>query len=262
MAWPGVLHACYRDSRPATVAVAAMIATHRHLRTWTEKVDLHIALTEFGRRKFIEAGLPADRIVVKPNFLAQDPGKGGGGGHFALFAGRLSAEKGIRTLLAAWRQVKSRLPLKIVGDGPLGDSVAAAASRIDGVTWLGERPHDEVLALMGEAAVVVMPSEWYEPFGLTIIEAFAKGTPVIGANIGSIGTLIEDGRNGYLHRAADPADLAAKLHEFLANPGAVATMRQAARRSFEENYTAERNYGRLMEIYVAAVERNTRRPAC
>lgn len=258
VAWPGVLHACYRVSRPATAAVAAMIATHRHMRTWTEKIDLHIALTEFGRRKFIEVGLPGDRIMVKPNFLAHDPGKGNGGGRFALFAGRLSAEKGIRTLLAAWRQVGNRLPLRIVGDGPLGDLVAAAASRIDGVTWLGERPHDKVLELMGEAAMLVMPSEWYEPFGLTIIEAFAKGTPVIGASIGSIGTMIEDGRNGHLFRPAEPADLAAKVLGFLANPGAPATMRQAARRSFEEHYTAERNYGRLMEIYAVAIERNVR----
>lgn len=258
-AWPGLLHACYRDSRPATAAIAAMLAVHRRLRTWTDKVDLHIALTEFSRQKFITGGMPAEKLVVKPNFLLCDPGPGAGDGRFAIFVGRLTAEKGIRTLLAAWREVQDRLPLKILGTGPLANTVAAAAAQTPGVSWLGERTHPEVLDLIGKASVLVMPSEWYEPFGLAIIEAFAKATPVIGAEIGSIGGLIQDGLNGYLYKPGHPSDLAARIDTLMANPDSTERMRAAARQTYEAGYTAERNYAALMRIYESAIEVNRRR---
>ena len=216
-AWPGIVHACYRDSRPATAAVAIMLTAHRHMATWTDKIDMHIALTEFSRQKFIAGGIPAEKLVVKPNFVARDPGPGAGEGGYAIFVGRLTTEKGIKTLLAAWQMIQNRLPLKIIGDGPLSNVVAAAAAQVPGVEWLGERAHPAVLNLIGEASVLVMPSEWYEPFGLAIIEAFAKGTPVVGADIGSISSLIQDGYNGYLYKAGDPGDLAVKIDALIAS---------------------------------------------
>lgn len=258
-AWPGIVHACYRDSRPATAAIAAMLAVHHRLRTWTDKIDLHIALTEFGRQKFIAGGMPAEKLVVKPNFLARDPGPGEGDGRFAIFVGRLTAEKGIKTLLAAWQTIQDRLPLRILGTGPLGDVVAAVAAQTPGAAWLGERTHPEVLDLIGKASVLVMPSEWYEPFGLAVIEAFAKGTPVVGADIGSIGSLVEDGRNGYLYKPGHPSDLATKIETLIANPDRTQRMRFAARQTYEDHYTAERNYAALMRIYESAIEINRNR---
>jgi glycosyltransferase involved in cell wall biosynthesis len=260
-AWPGVLHACYRQSRAATAAVACMTAVHRHIGTWSDKIDVHIALTQSSREKFITGGLPADKILVKPNFLIRDPGPGKGGGGFALFAGRLSTEKGIATLLAAWRTIQDRLPLVIVGDGPMRDAVAAATAQIRGVTWLGERSHEDVLELMGRALALVIPSEWYEPFGLVIIEAFARGTPVIGADIGSIGEIVEQGESGYLYRPGEPADLVAKVHALIERPDEALMLRDGARRAFEERYTAERNYQLLIRIYERALEANRGRPA-
>src|SRR5215212_1442885 len=128
--WPGVMHACYRGSRPATGVVAAMLTTHRALRTWTKMVNVYIALTEFARQKYIEGGLPAERIVVKSNFVHPDPGAGEGGGGYALFVGRLSPEKGLETLLAAWEQLGVKVPLKIVGSGPMAERVAKASRRL------------------------------------------------------------------------------------------------------------------------------------
>lgn len=260
-AWPGILHACYRHSRAATAAVASMSAVHRHIGTWSDKIDVHIALTRSSREKFVAGGLPPDKIVVKPNFLIRDPGPGRGGGHFVLFAGRLSAEKGIATLLAAWRTIQDRLPLIIVGDGPLRDTVAAAAREVPGITWLGERSHDEVLDLMGLALALVIPSEWYEPFGLVIIEAFARGTPVVGANIGSIGEIIEHDSNGYLYPPGEPAGLVASIEALLARADDALRLRHDARRAFEERYTAERNYYLLIQIYERALETNRSRPS-
>jgi len=249
--WRGVVHGCYRDSRLASLGVASMLALHRALGTWN-LVDRFIALTEFARQKFIEGGLPAEKIVVKPNFVHPDPGPGEGRGGYALFVGRLSPEKGVRTLLRAWALLGGRVPLKVVGDGPLADEVQEAARRLPGVEWLGRKSPKEVYALMGEAAFLVFPSEWYETFGRVAIEAFAKGTPVVASRIGAVGEVTEDGRTGLHFRPGDAEDLAAKVEWAWAHPREMAEMGREARREYEQKYTAEKNYEMLMAIYERA----------
>ena len=127
--WRGVRYGCYHHSRSETATVALMLAVHRWARTWTEMVDWYIALTEFARQKFIAGGLPAERISVKPNFVYPDPGLGDQDREYALFVGRLSDYKGLKTLLAAWHCLRSRIPLVIVGDGPLRGELEAEATR-------------------------------------------------------------------------------------------------------------------------------------
>ncbi|MER3490969.1 MAG: glycosyl transferase family 1 [Mastigocladus sp. ERB_26_2] len=247
--YPGVLHGCYRNSQIASGGVATMLAVHRAINTWTKMVDLYIALTEFARQKFIAGGLPAEKIVVKPNFVSPEPVVGNGSGGYALYVGRLSVEKGIDTLLKAWEHLGSQIPLFIVGDGPLADQVVEAAKRHSGVEWLGRKPMSQVHDLMGEARFLVFPSKWYETFGRVAVEAFAKGTPVIAASIGAIAELVDSGRTGLHFRPGDPDDLIAKVEWMLANPVKLAYMRQEARAEFEAKYTAEQNYQKLMEIY-------------
>lgn len=247
--WPGVAHKCYRDDRLASTAVSALLSSHRLLGTWTRTVDLYVVLTEFARRKFIQAGLSADKLFLKPNFLPWTPAVGEGKGGFALFVGRLSAEKGVHTLLNAWRGVGEALPLKIVGDGPLAPAVASAAAQMAGVEWLGARSIEEVYALMGAARLLIFPSELYETFGRVAMEAFATGTPVIASNIGAIAELVEDGSTGLHFRPGDVRDLAARVHWALAHPDTLTQMRHHARAAFEARYTAERNYEMCMEIY-------------
>lgn len=247
--WSGVQHACYRESRAATGAVAAMLATHRFLKTWQQQVDLYIALTEFARKKFIEGGLPSEKIVVKPHFVDPDPGIGQGTGGFALYVGRLSVEKGLDVLLSAWKQLQGKIPLKIVGDGPLSEAVAAASQEMPAVEWLGRLPMQTVYELMGEARMVIVPSKWYETFGRVVIEAFAKGTPVIVSNLGAIAELVDAGRTGLHFQPGDSGDLATQVEWLISHPIAWATMRQESRREFETKYTAARNYQQLIEIY-------------
>ena len=246
--WRGVFHGCYRDSRPASAVVAAMLTLHRALGTWN-MVDRFIALTEFAKQKFIEGGFPPEKISVKPNFVHPDPGPGEGRGGYALFVGRLSPEKGLGTLLVAWERLGGKVPLKIVGDGPLAPEVQEAQKRIPGVEWLGRKAPEEVYALVGEAAFLVFPSEGYETFGRVAIEAFAKGTPVLAAHIGAVGEVTEDGRTGLHFRPGDPEDLAAKVEWLLAHPNELARMRKEARAEYEAKYTAEQNYAQLMAIY-------------
>jgi len=247
--WPAVAHGCYRQSKAASLAVATMLTVHRMLPTWTKQVDAYIALTQFSRQKMIEGGLPKEKIFVKPNFVHPDPGVGEGQGGFALFVGRLSVEKGLDTLLSAWRLLKYKIPLKIIGDGPLADQVQSAAQEVPWIEWLGRKPLVEVYELIGQARFLVFPSKWYETFGRVAIEAFAKSTPVIAADIGAIAELIEEGRTGIKFRPGDPQDLAEKVEWLLDHPVELNQMRQEVRIAYETQYTAKQNYQQLMNIY-------------
>jgi glycosyltransferase involved in cell wall biosynthesis len=215
-------------------------------------VDAYIALTEFSRQKFIQGGLPAEKITVKSNFVHPDPGIGEDRREYALFAGRLSPEKGVYTLLSAWQRLKGKPLLKIVGDGPLSSRVAEVARRTPRIECLGRRPVREVYELMGKAAFLVFPSELYETFGLVVAESFAKGTPVIASKIGAIAELVDHGRTGLHFRPSDPEDLAAQINWVLEHPSELDRMSREARAEFETKFTAERNYQALMRIYQTA----------
>jgi glycosyltransferase involved in cell wall biosynthesis len=253
--WPAVRHGCYR-SRAASCGVVAMLALHRALGTWDRAVDRHIVLTEFARRKFVEAGLPPERLVLKPNFVGRDLGVGAHAGGFALFVGRLAPEKGVDVLLEAWRRVGERLPLKVVGVGQLEGGLRPPPP---GVEWLGFRPADEVFALMRDATVLVFPSVWYETFGLTIIEAFATGLPVLASRLGTAAELVDDGSTGRHFEAGSAASLAEAVAWTLAHPGELAAMGRRGRARYEARYTAARNYELLLSVYAAAMEAAGRR---
>lgn len=244
----GVFHGCYRGNRVASGVLGTMLTYHRLKGTWLNRVSCYIALTEFARTKFIQMGLPPEKIVVKPNF-AKPKAQGASDGGFALFVGRLSTEKGIEVLLQAWRQMAGQVELKIVGNGPLLDVVEEATRENLGITYLGSKPHDQVLELMQQAAFLVMPSICYENFPLTIAEAYACGLPVIASDLGAMASLIHPGRTGLLFRPGNAQDLAKNVQMLLHNPAQRMSMRQAARAEYESKYTAEQNYTKLIEIY-------------
>lgn len=255
--WRGAMLGCYRYSRAESAVVAGMLALHRKMRTWG-LVDGWIALTEFARQKYLKAGFPKEKMAVKPNFVHRDPGCGDGQGDYALFVGRLSAEKGIATLLTAWSLLKRAMPLKMVGDGPLRSEVERAAGDMK-IEYLGPKTQNEVYSLMAGATFLVFPSLWYETFGRVAMEAFAAGTPVLAASIGAIGEITDNGRTGLHFRPGDPSDLAAKVDWLLSHPKELAQMRTEARREYEAKYTAERNHEMLMEIYAQAIANHHKR---
>ncbi len=249
----GVMHGCYRDNKAASAVVAGMLTAHRAIGTWRSKVHTYIALTSFARDIFVRAGLPAQRVTVKPNCLPQDPGPGNGQGGFALFAGRLSPEKGIRELLEAWALLPRLFPLKIAGDGTMRQWVRDRAASIPGVEYIGPRSHEQVISMIKDATFVVLPSSWYEGLPMTIVEAFACGTPVITSRLPSMDDLVQHGVNGRRFVAGDAADLAHEANEFLQQPGRWSLMRAAARASYEGNFSPEQNYSVLRAIYDRAV---------
>lgn len=253
VAWPAIRHACYRGSRSASAAIATMLSVHRLIGTWQHKMSVYIALTAWARDMFIEAGVPPDKLVVKPNFVDPDPGAGTGSGDYAVFVGRLSPEKGIQTLLRAWRIVGPQVRLLIIGEGPLASTVAAATHDLPSVTWLGRRDPPEILSLVRDAKFLVFPSEWYETFGRVIVEAFATATPVIAAGHGAAAELVAEGVTGLHFRPGDPSDLAAKVLHLNSHPPVRVRMRAAARKEFETRYTADVNYRSLVAIYRRAM---------
>jgi len=249
--WQGVKHACYRGSRSASAAVAAMISFHRWYGTWANLVDCYIALSEFSRAKFVEAGLPAAKIVVKPNFVLPDPGPGYGPRNNVVFLGRLSEEKGLRTLLQAWPKVNSTYTLRVIGDGPLKQEIGAEVERLNltNIRIVGRLPRNESMQALQETTLVVAPSACYENFPMAIAEAYACGTPVIASRLGAMQEIVDDGRTGLHFTAGNAEDLANKVTWAMTHPDEMREMGRNARREYEAKYTAERNYKMLVDIY-------------
>ena len=253
--WRGVLHGCYHDSTAATASVAVMLAVHRWLGTWMRLVDCYIALTEFSREKFVSAGVPDEKIAVKPNFVHPDPGAREGTGEYALFVGRFSREKGLQTLLRAWVHLNNSISLDLVGDGPLRPALQneAQSRGMGSIHFRGWMSPDRTLAAVKQARFLVFPSEWYEGFSLAVIEAFACGVPVVASRLGGMRRIVTDGRTGLHFRPGDPEDLAAKVEWAWTHPKEMEAMGRMARAEYEAKYTAERNYPMLMQIYERAI---------
>jgi glycosyltransferase involved in cell wall biosynthesis len=257
--WRSVVHGCYRNDRMASGVVTALVAAHRVLGTWARGVDRYVALTEWSRQKFVAGGLPPDRIRVKPNFVDPDPGPGAHEGGHGLFVGRVSQEKGVEVLLAAWRQLGTQPALRIVGDGPLLPLVRAAG--IPGVTCLGPLAPEAVLREMRQASFLVFPSLWYEAMPRVLLEAFATGLPVLVSDQGSARTLVEHGVNGLVFETGR-ADALVEAIQTIAPAEIRAKLGSGAREHYLNRYTAECNADRLLAIYEEAISaaRARRRP--
>jgi glycosyltransferase involved in cell wall biosynthesis len=238
------------------MGIAAMITLHRWLGSWREKVDMFIAPTKSAGVLLASGGVPMERLRIRPNFLPADPGRRTAGGDFALFVGRLSSEKGLAVLLEAWRSLP-HIPLKIVGSGPLGDTIARRLARdnLTSVEILGQLPHEDVLRLMKSARMLVVPSVWHEVFALTIVEAFACGLPVVGSDIGSVGEIVEHGRTGRLFEVGNAEALALEARGMWSDSQEARRMGAEARSTFLDKYTGERVYPQLQDIYDEARSR-------
>lgn len=252
--WPGMLYSCYRNSRLTTTILVAMLTLHRIMDTWKKCVSTYIALTGFARSKFIEGGIPDEKIVVKPNFIQPDPGIQAADGKYVVFVGRLSEEKGIHTLIAAWKYL-SGIPLKIVGEGPLLEGILRKVNTFDTmfVSILGERPRPETLELIRGAKLLVFTSQCYENFPLVLAEAFACGIPVVAANIGAVSEIVTNGETGLLFSPNDACDLASKVEWLWNHPDQAREMGKAGRSEYENKYDANTNYQKLVDIYENAI---------
>lgn len=252
--WPGLARQCYRQSFSATAGVAAITATHKILGTYRRMVDAYISTTAFARGIHIRSGLPERQVFVKPNFANPLAAGTRGPGRYALYGGRITLEKGVDTLLAAWERLAGAMPLLLAGggEGPIVEALRRAVAANPNIQWLGPRPHAEILRLMQGADFLVHPSPLYEGCSMAVVEAFSAGLPCLVTGHGSLGELVEDGRTGKHFRPGDFVDLAAKVEWMWANPGRAREMGEAARARFDSHFSPARNYEMLMEIYRAA----------
>jgi glycosyltransferase involved in cell wall biosynthesis len=246
---PGLRHRCYRDSVAATGALTLMLAANRINGSYVRNVNRYVALTRFAASRLAAGGLPATRIVVKPNFLNEPPEAGIGRGGYAVYVGRLSHEKGVLTLIEAWRQIQG-LRLKIAGHGPLYARLREVAESGGlNIEFLGQLNRVDVLNVVADASVQIVPSEWYEGFPMVLLEALACGTPVIAAKIGSLDEIVQEGVTGTKFPPGNAHDLAAAVRRLIADAEGLARMRQMCRETFERNYRAEQNVSQLLGIY-------------
>lgn len=244
----GVKHRCYRGSLAGSVTTAAMTVFHRAIGTWERCVSGFVALNPLMREKMVAAGMDAERIFVRPNYIHPDPGCGTAERGGAMFAGRLSPEKGVDWLVRTWIEEKIEFPLRIYGSGPLESALREQTTDSAYVSLMGRCSSEEIFEALGQSRVLIMPSLWYEGMPRIILEALAKGTPVAAAKLGGMQDLVHEGENGFLFAPGNAQALKIQVQRLLSDAVSWQQLSFGARHSYEELYTADRAYQSLMTI--------------
>lgn len=249
--WEAIRKGVHQQSKLKTFWIAFTYYLHRQVGTW-QKVDRYLVLTPFAKDLFQHSalGIPENKLLVKPNFI-RDPMKDQEEPQredFFLFVGRLSEEKGIRTLLGAFEN--SPYTLHLAGDGPLRELVEQKSTEQSNIHYLGQLDSTEIHKKMRACNALIFPSQWYEGMPMTLIEAFSTGTAVIASNLGAMATMISHGRDGLLFQAGDAGDLKANLDLWeQSDTTSKNSIRLHARKTYEAHYTAETNKQLLLTIY-------------
>jgi glycosyltransferase involved in cell wall biosynthesis len=261
---PALRYGCYRNRRVTTVPLAFSVALHRFLHTWRRHVDAFIVLTQFQRDLMVGAGLPAERVHVKPNFFPGQPEviPWEQRAEQVVYIGRLTAEKAVETLVRAWLAWGPSAPrLLIVGDGELRASLVELAATAPGVPieFLGKVSRAEAHGEIARSRLLVLPSRCIEGFPLTLAEAFAYGTPAAVADIGPLPALVQDYSAGNVFSPGDPQAILDTIRSLWETQGTLEQMGRQARRAFEDDFSEQTNYATLMDIYQAAIDTHRRR---
>ena len=248
-AFNGLLHRCYQDSFTASAFAAANTGIHRQLGTWTRNVNLFLCLTEFAKARFVEAGIPAEKLRVRHNCVA-DPDERtvpASKSHQVAYIGRLGSEKGVRGLLEAWRLARlDDLELVVVGGGP--ERAALEAMRVPSVRFIGPVEHDAVLETLRSVRCLVFPSLWFEGEPMIVVEALAAGTPILASDVGGIPELLGHGSAGWLTKAGD-VDAWRRSLQNLRNGVDIDTKSRAARDIYLKRHTSPTGLQSLISSY-------------
>lgn len=251
--WHSIVHGCYRDSRAGSAAVTAMIAVHKLIGTWRAHTTAFVAVSEHVRDVYVRAGFPADRIFAKPNVVTGGSLIDEAVDNQLAYVGRLSPEKGIESLLEAWRRANRPGRLVIAGDGPSDGVLRSMADGDDTVSFLGRLTPDEAIVVMARSKAIVIPSLWGEPFPRTGVEALSVGTPVFGAASGGIVELIVKERAGAVYPAGDVDALSRLIGRLFSDQQWASRLREDARAVFAERYAPQVILKRTEEIYRWAI---------
>ena len=250
--FPALVHTCYRNSFAASAAVVAMLSLHNFLNTWQHKIDAFICVSNFVRDQLIAGGMDESKLLVKYNFVSTSVPVNLEVGQYYIYSGRLSDEKGIDVLLHAFRG--SKRMLLIAGEGPLKEIVEKEAAENPHIRYVGKCSLLENYQFISKAKALIFPSKWHEPFGRTIVEAFAHGTPVIASALGGVTELVTPGLNGLLFDPYQNGSLIACLDAFDRLEESSA-MRRCCYQTYLKLFAPETNFKDLMEIYQGLINK-------
>ncbi len=257
-AWPAVRHRCYRSSMAGSAAIAGMLSLHHLMESWSTLVDRYVALTDFARAKIISGGFPAERIVVKPNFLLDPPVRRQGKGEYAIYIGRLTEEKGLRTLMTAWQKLD--IPLRILGAGPLLPELERWAGSRPNVSVEGRVEHRLAMKELERARLFVLPSHWFEGFPIAVLETMAAGVPTLATDHGSLASIVGDTNSGLVFALRDEDALAAAALRLWNDPALNDRLSNNALAAFASEFDAKAGYERLLGLYEETIESTASRP--
>ncbi len=245
-----VRNKCYRNSRMQTFVSVFCNTIHR-LTGIYGKIN-YICLTEFNKRKLLQLKqISQDRVFVKPNFVSDCGGfvSAKDRANRIIYAGRLDKLKGVDILFEAWKQMGDDAPeLVVCGTGPLGKwcKQFVADNHLEKIKLMGAVSNAEVRNLIATAKALILPTQWYEGFPMSIVEAFSVGTPVIGSDIGNVGDMIREGISGVKFDRNSSKALIDAIHILQNNQD---DLYEKVYEYYLSNYSAEMNYVHLMEIY-------------
>lgn len=251
-----ILHKSVKDSYAASALCVLEARIHRWLNIYNANIDLFLAPSEFIKNKFIEYGFNEDKIKVLPYALNirdygnQNTNKLKASEKYILYFGRLSKEKGIGVLIEAMKNVRNRITLKIVGEGPLLETIQSRVKKesISNIEFIGFQSGDALKKIIRESALVVVPSIWYENSPLVIYEAMALGKVVVGSRIGGIAELIKENKTGLLFDPNEYRELATKIDYLLDNEDILLKMEEESKNASEQ-FGFDAHYDEIMKIY-------------
>lgn len=252
----GIKHKCYGNSLLASTLVTMMNVWHRYRKTWQNKIDKYITLTDFTKQKLLNSALNLknNQVVIKPNFVEDlNYTTSKEREDFYIFIGRLSKEKGIDILLKA--SMLYNFKVKIFGIGELQEKVENQAKQNQNIQYLGFHSKEKIIAALKKSKALIFPSIWYEGLPMTILESFSTGTPVIASDIGNINTIVEHQINGLHFKNGSAESLAQMIQNF--EQGNFSYLYNNARESFEKKYSSKANYKNLIEIYQSVINSKT-----
>ena len=253
--WRGLVHRCYSGSAGMSASVVAIETSHRITGTFRYQVDAYIALSSFQRDIVIRDGLPAEKVHIKPNFSSNAifANKHSKRGAQIVYIGSIRREKGTDLLLNAWTKVRPEgYRLLLLGDGPDRAEFQQQYASDDSIIWMGFQSATEVARVLGECKYIVIASRWYEGFPMVLLEAFTSGTPAIAPNHAAFPEILGGGKSGFLFEPSSSDSLADVLRRAVSTDEFGWHQLSDAALARAEDYSADINYTRLMEIYKAA----------
>lgn len=261
-----IINKCYRNSFLATLPVTLMLKFHRMIGTFNNKVDKYIVLTSFAAEVTSEIGIKKEKITVKSNFIERNiTQKEVTDLHLRkeqlIFVGRISQEKGLENLLKALSESKetSQIKLLIVGDGPQKKNLMEKYEHLN-LDWVGRKNKEEVLKLVGESKFLIMPSVWYETFGMVLIEAFSVGTPVIAPTHGGFRSIVDNEIDGFLFDIEKEDNLNKSiLTSMNLKDYEWEKMSKNSFRKYKDKYTLDSHIRNITKIYNSVLDKGEER---